>query len=160
MKYDNPQNMLRASNTKFCLIINTTKIGSQYVRKFNHYENKEGVPDTELNVELVIKKDNSIKWHIDNGGDKISKEHLSDYNALDSFLNGTITKDVIILIREPFERFISAFNQDFIKYIFNPNTDCLHFLGLSILKNKENKSLYEWWSNNQVYLKQKITNLE
>ena len=150
LQQDTPQNHVRASNTKFCIILNHTKIGTQYVRTFNYEEKREYEPDTEFNVTLQFKKDGSSYWKVETGGDIKDEQHKLDYDALNSFLNGTTNKDVIILIRDPYERFISAFNQDFIKPLWNFNNDSLYFLGLSILpKDKETEKLYNWWLRNR-----------
>ena len=130
---------IRACNTKFCLIINTLKIGSSYVKTFKKLENFTGEPDGTFIVEY------SNRWFVG----KTSHNQDLNYDALDSFLNDTIKKDVIILIRDPYKRFISAFNQDFIKPIFNDVYN-LHILGLSILKNNENQSLYDWWESKNL----------
>jgi len=139
---------VRACNTKFCLIINTVKIGTSYVRTLKRLENYTGEPDGTFNIKLLTNT-NSTRWWV--GAQKANVEDMN-YNALDSFLNGTIKKDVIILIRDPYERFISAFNQDFIKPIFNDVYN-LHIIGQSILERNENQSLYDWWkSSNLSYL--------
>jgi len=152
---DTPQNHVRVSDTKFCVIINHTKIGTQYVRTFNHAEKRAHEPDTEFNVTLQFNKDGVSDWKIETGGEITKSHHLADYDALNNFLNGTITKDVIILIRNPYERFISAFNQDFIKSLWNFNNDYLYFLGMSILsKDKKDERLYSWWIKNRQMVQQ------
>jgi hypothetical protein len=93
---------VKACNTKFCLIINTVKIGTSYVRTLKRLENYTGEPDGTFNIKLLTNT-NSTRWWV--GAQKANVEDMN-YNALDSFLNGTIKKDVIILIRDPYERFI------------------------------------------------------
>ena len=140
---------IRATNTKFFLVINTVKIGTQYVKAFNQHESGTPNQDNIFNLELIKKPDDFV-WNL--RPPNSAHENDSNYKALDSFLNGTIKKDVIILIRDPFERFISAFNQDFIKPIFHDVYN-LQSIGLSILKSDGNQSLYDWWlTNNLAYL--------
>jgi len=144
---------IRFINTKFSLVLTHMKVGTQYLGRFKELEQKRSgnisnavlMGDIRVNLEF---KDN--KWI--RADDDLSNPNLkSEYEVLDSFLNGTIIKDVIILIRNPYERFISAFNQDNIKGLFTKhNKFHVWFFVLSILKNIDSSDAdILWWYTNK-----------
>lgn len=136
---------VRVSDTKFCLVINQTKIGTQFIKRFNTHEGKKDVDETRVNI--VLGKDNT--WSIECAQVE-NKNSLKDIQSLDNFLNQTTTKETIVLIRNPFKRFLSAFNQDYIRpffEIYSTEWDYFNILGTTIFKQHDAKTYNSWMGN-------------
>ena len=118
------------------LIITTDKIASSFIRNYYEYDTYKNLPSgihlPKYAISLPYEK-NSYETNIPR--DTNNEKLISITNTLDEFLNKKYTKDVLILIRNPWNRFISAFVQDYIKPLFN-NTFISKIFISTVLKNK------------------------
>lgn len=137
-------------DTPQCLVLTRQKIGTQFVRT---------IFKEELNMNLVppeydITPAYSINW-IDNKFEITRKYPSIDFSekfdyhleSFDKFLNKpNFDKDVVVLIRDPWKRFISALTQDFVKPFIGPNNSrIIEVFGQVILTEDE----LDWWINNR-----------
>lgn len=141
-------------NTPMCLIITTTKIASQFLLKYYWESKKTSSSEFTLSYE-------SGEWAIDNAKlDFSSMEKEEEYLALKSWLiDKDLKKEVIILIRNPWDRFVSAFIQDYIKPIF-ADEETYHLLGTLLLESgphieripsEEIKKHIDKWNSPKVF---------
>jgi len=118
-------------DAKMYMLITSTKMASTYLM---NYYNQIDTP-VEQNL-FQINYTPTDGWLADplNDSLKDSSAHIN----LTQFLNkGSIKKDVIILIRDPWSRFLSAFIEDYIKPLFL-DRGSFHLLGSLLLESGPN----------------------
>lgn len=151
------QSRIKWYDTKYALILTTEKVASTYLlHYFKDYiitaendEYNESIDIPNLTFEWDITKSKAGKWTIQHDSNLKDDDFLDKKNkTIDLFLKGKLKKDVIILIRNPWERFVSGFLQDYLKPIYtNPIT--FFFIGTTILDKDEDTSMYDWWIKNK-----------
>lgn len=150
--YQSEKPSVSAYDTSMFLLINSQKIATQFVNSF--FSDSSEQHTIEYDYKESIWKILDSKLDNDGIGHSI-KSHIS----LESFLNtDTFTKDVIILIRDPWERWKSAFHEDFLKYIIDNrhrSGPSSMFYGLTALSNNSNKELESWWAGNSEHYMEK-----
>lgn len=142
-------NRLVVFETNKFLIITKQKIGTQFTKAFFEKEFEERLGEELMHVtaefEIVVNEDLG-RWDV-NDIEKIqdnAEAFIGIKKNLSKFLNEeNYNKDVIVLIRNPWKRFISALIQDFIKpFIYQvDNSRPLEILGQMILTGDDLK----WW---------------
>jgi hypothetical protein len=137
-------------DTPKCLILTRQKIGTQFVRTFFHDDLNKNLIPPEIDITPaynITRLDD--KFEIEKKFPQIDFSEKFDYHleSFDKFLNtADFDKDVIILIRNPWKRFVSALIQDFIKPFIGPNNSrILEVFGQVILTKDE----LDWWINNR-----------
>jgi len=148
--YQSEKPSVSAYDTSMFLLINSQKIATQFVNAFFKDSCEQHI--IEHDYEESIWKILDSKLDRDGIGHPI-KSHIS----LESFLNtDTFTKDVIILIRDPWERWKSAFHEDFLKPIIDTvqrRGPSSMFYALTALNASGNTELESWWAaNSEHYL--------
>ena len=104
-------------------IISTTKIASTSIRDFYGYDEYSSIHLPCFNLDYIDGKWN-VKiqdFNLDNGIDNIPKQIIDANDSFNKLVNGELSKDIIIVIRNPIKRFLSAFNEDFVTPILNIN---------------------------------------
>ena len=148
---------LKIYDTKYALIITSEKIASSYLNKFFRNEFIQSDTDgdgmglsislPQLKFDYTFDASNVGKWDVDIGG-STDESILKKSENLKLFINGKLKKDVIILIKNPWKRFVSAFTEDYLKsIIINNHPHVLFQYGASCLK--KDKELYDWWIYNK-----------
>ena len=136
-------------DTKHALIITKQKIGTNFVMSFFISEGIYSSPNMFISYDVI-----KSHWNIEYA----SKGHIKEgesfqrhKQSMNSFLNGETRKDIIILIRNPYERFKSAIIQDLVKSYITPGPFGLATLGSYILENevgsKDKRTM--WWKDNR-----------
>lgn len=147
---------------KLYFLITTQKVASTWVLKYynkKNYPNKPPVLD-ELYSPQLYWDEKKEKWVISTQGDvdikdlDFSKEHLDALSTFNKWINGKITKDVIILIRDPQLRWQSAFIQDYIRGFFQQGFNNFNFNMRTILRTSKfsNGDIYKAWIDNPYNL--------
>jgi len=146
--YQSEKPSVSAYDTSMFLLINSQKIATQFVNLF--FKDTCEQHTIEYDYKESIWKILDSKLDSDGIGHSI-KAHTS----LESFLNtDTFTKDVIILIRDPWERWKSAFHEDFIKNLIDTRQrsgPSSMFYGLTALNASGNTELESWWASNSEH---------
>jgi len=139
--------------TNECFVITTQKVGTQFLRSF--FRGKKSLtPDEKLwmsngtcdfTICITEYPDKDIKYSQEEFEHPIPHPYTSTLHA---FLNDIpINKDVIFLIRNPWERFTSAFFEDYIRLIFSkPNGVINTYIAKYLPDNPE---LYNWYIDNR-----------
>lgn len=138
-------------DTPNCLVITKQKIGTQFIRSVFHEELTMNLvpPEFDITPAYIINKVDG-KFEIKqkyppqiNYSEKFNY-HLESFYK---FLNKSdFDKDVVILIRDPWKRFVSALIQDFIKpFTSINNSRIIEVLGQVILSEDK----LTWWINNR-----------
>lgn len=135
-----------------CLIITRQKIGTQFIQSYFEEELRAPLLEHEhpITKTFTIQKTESQYKINEVEPDKYPWGYkLESYEeSLNRFLNeDNFDKDTIVLIRDPRKRFISALNQDFVKFFLEPNNSrVLEILGNVHLDENDRK----WWIENKM----------
>jgi len=143
-------------NDKLYFLITTQKVASTWVLK---YYNKKEAPNQppiidELYSPNITWDETKEKWTIDlneNNQDGAFSKHYNDaLSTFNNWLNGKVTKDVIILIRNPQSRWESAFIQDYIRGFFQQGHNNFNFNMRTILRSSKfsTSDIYQAWIDN------------
>jgi len=137
-----------AFDTKHALIITKQKIGTNFVMSFFISEGIYSSPNMFISYDVI-----KSHWNIEyasTGHIKEGESFQRHKQSMNSFLNSETRKDIIILIRNPYERFKSAIIQDLVKSYITPGPFGLATLGSYILENevgsKDKRTM--WWRDN------------
>lgn len=152
-------------NDKLYFLITTQKVASTWVLKYyneKNYPNQPPVLDELYNPNLEwddkkeiwkVSKRGDVNGYLD--GDKnetelFSKEHNDALSTFNKWLKGKITKDIIILIRDPQVRWESAFIQDYIRGFFQQGHNNFNFNMRTILRSSKfsTSDIYQAWIDN------------
>ena len=124
-------NTVAVLDTPFCLVITTQKCGTQFLGSFFSAENGT--------YQLALYYNNKTgKWNThDTSHSELDYEKSQSEVSFLKFLNDTqFNKDVIVIIRNPWERFVSAWYEDYLKPLLeSPNQHIPYLVGLGILDN-------------------------
>jgi len=120
------RHLLSCHSAENLLIITGPKIASSYIRDYYRIWNYGHLTDVTIFMEGDLKHSVSI-----NDKNKSSNNVNDDFTKL---FNNELDKDVLILIRNPYKRWVSAFVQDFIKTWFEINTVYIKFFLEIVLK--------------------------
>lgn len=120
--YDTPKFLIQTHEK--CIIFHGPKLCSSTISKANGYAS--------LNFDITFDKSTfSIELSNLSKKSELSTEQLISYETIikdiEAIKSDTIKKDIIILYREPWQRFVSAFSQDYIKqFISDINNQISH----------------------------------
>lgn len=147
------------SNEKI-LIITTTKIASSYIRDYYKLYN--------LNLQHLVNVDvlSENRYYCHGNNNKLVDDVDKDFKKL---LNNELDKDVLILIRNPFHRWVSAFAQDYIKTLFELDDNLIKIFNDILLKSENiqpellndfrklsiryDKYPFKEWDGNEVWMR-------
>jgi len=113
-------------STENLLIITAPKIASSYIRDYFKIW-KDGFHTTDVDIEIA----GDIKHRVRTNNTTSLVE--SDFKKL---FNNELDKDVLILIRNPYKRWVSAIVQDFIKTWFELDKSLSNFMWEIVLKKE------------------------
>ena len=144
-------------NDKLYFLITTQKVASTWVLKYynqKNFPNQPPVLDELYNPNLEW-DDRKHIWKVSKrddveGGESFSKEHNDALSTFNKWLKGKITKDIIILIRDPQLRWQSAFIQDYIRGFFQQGHNNFNFNMRTILRSSKfsTSDIYQAWIDN------------
>lgn len=118
--------VLSCHSTENLLIITAPKIASSYIRDYFKLW-KDGKHTTDVSISI----DPEIRYHIRTND--TTKLVENDFKKL---FKEELDKDVLILIRNPYKRWVSAFAQDYIKTWFELDKNLTQFLLEIVLKHE------------------------
>jgi len=105
------------------LIITIDKIASSFIREYYEYNSYQDLPPNIHLPKFVINPSELVghkhEYLTNIPSDTTNEKLISTIKNVELFLKQEFTKDILILIRNPWKRFISAFIQDYIKPLFN-----------------------------------------
>ena len=160
--------LAQAFNTNKFLVFTRQKIASSYLTK--HYQYMYNLTQIDKRFkQLPWLNLNSIDFKTDFGTsfeypnptkviDNVTIPLLNDCKVTWSeFINKSSKKDLILLIRNPINRFISAFNQDCISHLLHDKTETNYIILSNILIGKIHNSDYIKFQNTFFI---KVSNLD
>ena len=150
------QYSLSMINDKLYFLITTQKVASTWVLKYYNTINFPNQPPglEELYNPNLYWNEKGERWEISPRKkgeskhlDKFHKDALSTFN---NWIDGKLTKDVVILIREPNRRWESAFIQDYLKGFFHSWEQHVGYNMRTILKSSKfsKPEILEAWTDN------------
>lgn len=129
------------------LIITIDKIASSFIREYYEYNSYQDLPPNIHLPKFVISPSELVghkhEYLTNIPSDTTNEKLISTIKDVELFLKQEYTKDVLILIRNPWKRFISAFIQDYVKTLFNNQFPAKNMFSMFLRNNLEYSKSYK-----------------
>lgn len=104
-------------------VISATKMASTSIREFYGYNQYSHIHLPCFNLDYIDGKWKAEiqDFNIDESVDNIPEQVINANDSFNKLINGKLSKDIIVVIRNPIKRFLSAFHEDYISPIKDLN---------------------------------------
>lgn len=141
---------MQGHSTERYILFTDLKLGSTYIKRYFEYPNNNKLPMYERILPSISVNPNTLELSFNENDFSFKNlNHKKFYTDVKNILEKKSNKDVIILLRNPKLKFISAFIQDYIKPHISKLDDDNYIKEFikSTIKEKFENTEYEFYSN-------------